>query len=153
MLDMQELGWEMMGRSRPGCRSVVCELVFPETTAPCSQTLPKSKWNPTRGPSRHSAPTASGQAPRFYVHCAFYGSSYIPKYQSFPQTPSRAETRTLSPSPPPLSISPAWGFSSPRTCFRPWPARPGLPKRCTFTFTWNVSSRAQDLHVCLHICQ
>lgn len=48
---------------------------------------PKSKWNPTRGPSWHSAPTASGQAPRFYVHCALYGSSYIPKYQSFPQTP------------------------------------------------------------------
>lgn len=65
---------------------------------------PKSKWNPTRGPSWHSAPTASGQAPRFYVHCALYGSSYIPKYQSFPQTPCQAETRTSSPSPQSSSI-------------------------------------------------
>ena len=60
---------------------------FPETYATKQSKPPKSKWNPTRGPSWHSAPTASGQAPRFYVHCALYGSSYIPKYQSVPPDP------------------------------------------------------------------
>lgn len=78
-------------------RCVKC--VFPETYGTMQLSPPKSKWNPTRGPSWHSAPTASGQAPRFYVHCALYGSSYIPKCQSFPQTPCQAETWPSSPSP------------------------------------------------------
>lgn len=41
--------------------------VFPETYGTMQSNPPKSKWNPPRGPSWHSAPTVSVQAPRFYV--------------------------------------------------------------------------------------
>lgn len=93
-------------RSLVGC-GVRC--VFPETQSTIQSNPPKSKWNPTRGPSWHPAPSASGQVPRFYVHCALYGSSYIPKCQSFPQTPCEAETRIYSPLPS-ISQHPLSGF-------------------------------------------
>lgn len=46
-----------------------------------------SKWNPKRGPSWHFAPTASGQARRFYVHRPLYGSAYIGESAVLPPDP------------------------------------------------------------------
>lgn len=134
---MQELGEKRMdGRDQAFCQRCM-KSVFPETYGTMQPNRPNSKWNPTRGPSWHSAPTASGQAPRFYVHCALYGSSYIPKCQSFPQTPCKAETWTPSPSPQSSRIySPRdlffFNFSPPSSRDLHGPAWPGLEMHLHF---------------------
>ena len=135
---------EGMPETRPSVRWCV-KCVFPETYGTMQSNPPKAKWNPTRGPSWHSAPSESGQAPRFYVHCALYGSSYIPKCQSFPQTPCKAETWTSTPSPQSSNIYSPPGFflsflfnQSPPSSFDLL----GLVKRCTFTFALKSQSQA-----------
>lgn len=78
--------------------------VFPETYGTMQSNPPKSKWNPPRGPSWHSAPTVSVQAPRFYVTVPCMDLRIFQNTSPSPRPPVR-----LKPEPylPPLSPAPS----------------------------------------------
>lgn len=78
--------------------------VFPETYGTMQSNPPKSKWNPPRGPSWHSAPTVSVQAPWFYVTVPCMDLRIFQNTSPSPRPPVR-----LKPEPhlPPLSPAPS----------------------------------------------